>query len=325
MRKHPAWIAAITIAAAVSLGACNKSDDDSPAAQSAKDVQAIKDAESGMVAALKAKDVEKVVGFYASNGVLLVPGQTPTKGSDQLRYVFKAMLGDPNNSLSFQADRVEVSAAADLAYSRGSYNESGVDPATKKAMSETGSYVTVFRKSANGSWKAMEDINTPTAAPVGAVTPAKAAPPPANPDPASAADALKTLEGQWVSAWAAHDVAKTASYYSPDATLMLPGAPVMNGTAAITGGLTETFKDPAFKLEFKADQALVSASGELGYTRGSFTQTSTDPATHKPKTVKGAYVTVFRRQADGSWKAVQDIASPGAPQYGPAPTKVASR
>ena len=34
---------------------------------------------------------------------------------------------------------------------------------THQAKSETGSDVTVFRKTANGSWKAIEDINTPTA------------------------------------------------------------------------------------------------------------------------------------------------------------------
>jgi ketosteroid isomerase-like protein len=35
----------------------------------------------------------------------------------------------------------------------------------------------------------------------------------------------------------------------------------------------------------------------------------TDPSNHKPMNDHGNYVTTFRKQADGSWKAVADIAS----------------
>ena len=38
----------------------------------------------------------------------------------------------------------------------------------------------------------------------------------------------------------------------------------------------------------------------------------TDPKTKKVLTVKGKYVTVFKKQADGGWKAVADIGNEGA-------------
>ena len=37
------------------------------------------------------------------------------------------------------------------------------DPATKKAVTEKGRFVTVFRKETNGSWKAVQDMNNPEA------------------------------------------------------------------------------------------------------------------------------------------------------------------
>ena len=51
----------------------------------------------------------------------------------------------------------------------------------------------------------------------------------------------------------------------------------------------------------------VSRGGDLGYTRGTYVLTATDPASKKVATEKGRFVAVFRKQADGSWKAVQDI------------------
>ena len=42
------------------------------------------------------------------------------------------------------------------------------DPATKKPLESTGSYLTVWQKQADGSWKAVEDFITPGPAPAGA-------------------------------------------------------------------------------------------------------------------------------------------------------------
>ncbi|HZZ34452.1 MAG TPA: SgcJ/EcaC family oxidoreductase [Caulobacteraceae bacterium] len=324
MRKHQLLGVSVGLVAAMTLAACGKSDDDSAAGQTAKDVQGIKDAETAVVDAYKAKNVEGVVSFYASTAVLQLPGETPTKGSDQLRYVFRQALGDPAAGLSLKSERVEVSAAGDLGYSQGTFSQTATDAATRKPATMSGSYVEVFRKTANGSWKAIEDIGTPTTPASGpAPAAAKPAPPPsAAVDTAGEADALKAVEKQWLAAWKAHDVPKIASFYTADATLMLPGAPVMSGTAAIQAGLTEAMKDPAFNLTFAGEAAAVAKSGDLGYTRGPFTQTASDPKTHKPADHKGAYVTVWRRQADGSWKAVQDIASPG---YEPKPVQAAAK
>ena len=44
----------------------------------------------------------------------------------------------------------------------------------------------------------------------------------------------------------------------------------------------------------------------------------TDPATKQAKTENGTYVTVYRKQDDGSWKAVEDAVIPGAPAAAPA-------
>jgi ketosteroid isomerase-like protein len=53
------------------------------------------------------------------------------------------------------------------------------------------------------------------------------------------------------------------------------------------------------------------------YTVGTYSLTASDPKNKKPVTDKGKYMTVYKKQADGTWKAVadsinSDLPAPGA-------------
>ena len=129
---------------------------------------------------------------------------------------------------------------------------------------------------------------------------------------ANAGDAKKAIqdaEAGSLAAFRAKDAAKVASYYDKDAMAAIPGRK-MDGMDAIKKGQAEDLADPTFKLDFKNDKTEVAASGDLGYTRGTFDVTFTDKATKQVKSQKGLYLTVYRKQADGSWKMVEDFATP---------------
>ena len=130
--------------------------------------------------------------------------------------------------------------------------------------------------------------------------------------------ALNDVEAKDNSDWAAKNLDGLAAFYADDAVLMTPGGAPMKGKDAIRAGLTQMLADKALNLTFKATTVDVAKSGDLGYTQGDYTMAMTNPATHKVVTDHGTYVTVYRKQADGSWKAISDIATPGAP---PAPAK----
>jgi uncharacterized protein (TIGR02246 family) len=121
--------------------------------------------------------------------------------------------------------------------------------------------------------------------------------------------AISDIETEWNSDYAAKDVDKVAAHYADDAVLMTPFAEAFKGKDAVRGALKQLMSDPALALTFKASTVDVAKSGDLGYTQGSYTLTVTDPATHKPVTDHGSYVTTYRKDANGSWKAVADIAS----------------
>jgi ketosteroid isomerase-like protein len=90
---------------------------------------------------------------------------------------------------------------------------------------------------------------------------------------------------------------------------MAPGMPQAHGKDTIAKVLREMISDHALALKFQASRVEVAKSGDMAYTEGTYTMTMTSPATKKAMADKGSYVTVYKKQADGSWKAVSDIAS----------------
>jgi uncharacterized protein (TIGR02246 family) len=128
---------------------------------------------------------------------------------------------------------------------------------------------------------------------------------------ANAAEAVKSVEADMLAAFHAKDAAKLSGYYASDAVLAVPGRTV-HGTDAISKANAEDLNDPAFKLDFANERTDVANSGDLAYTSGSFQVTFTNSQTKKVESQSGTYLTVFRKQADGSWKAVADIATPEA-------------
>ncbi|HEY3888062.1 MAG TPA: SgcJ/EcaC family oxidoreductase [Caulobacteraceae bacterium] len=136
-------------------------------------------------------------------------------------------------------------------------------------------------------------------------------------DTAKEAAAVRATEVQWNADSAARDPARFASYYTADAVDIGPGSDPLRGPAAIQAGMTQAFKDPNFSLTFAADKVEIAAGGDMAYTQGHFTETETSAGAQAKLVQSGSYVTVYKKQADGSWKAVADIASPGPPSGAP--------
>ncbi len=145
------------------------------------------------------------------------------------------------------------------------------------------------------------------------------APPPPAPDTHDAdVKAIRDFETAMGQAFAAKDVDKIAAFYADDASVFFPDTPVVNGTAAIKAFWKPYLADKNFSTTFVSDKVDVAKSGDLGYSQGAYTVTFTDPKTKKVLTGKGKNVLVYKKQADGSWKAVAAIFNEDAP---PAPAK----
>jgi uncharacterized protein (TIGR02246 family) len=148
------------------------------------------------------------------------------------------------------------------------------------------------------------------------------APPPVPPDTREAdAKAIRELEAAWVQAFAARDAKMVASFWAPDASVLMPNMPIINGREAAQTAVEGMLKDPNFYLTFDSTKVEVSKASDYAYSEGTYTMASTDPKTKKVMTEKGKFVTVYQKQADGSWKAVADINNADGPAVPTTPNK----
>jgi ketosteroid isomerase-like protein/mannose-6-phosphate isomerase-like protein (cupin superfamily) len=119
---------------------------------------------------------------------------------------------------------------------------------------------------------------------------------------------LMAVDREW--SQTVKDQDKFVSYFAPDASVYIPGAPLVKGQPAINETIKQMFAAPGFSLQWTANKAEISSSGEVGYTAG----------TYQSGPEKGKYITIWKKQADGSWKAAEDIFNadaPPAPATGP--------
>jgi uncharacterized protein (TIGR02246 family) len=117
--------------------------------------------------------------------------------------------------------------------------------------------------------------------------------------------AIKDTEAAWVKAAATKNADQYLAFYTDDASLLMPNAPIFTGKAAIKEAITPMVNDPNFSLTFSATKVEISKSGDLAYTQGPYKMTFSDVRGNKFED-EGKYLTVWRKQPDGTWKAVED-------------------
>ena len=137
-------------------------------------------------------------------------------------------------------------------------------------------------------------------------------------DSTKVADTIRAQEAQWEKAYADKDLNVLASQYAEDAALVSPGDPVATSDVARRKSLQSLISDPNLKLTFASDQVTVASAGDMATSRGHYSLTMTDKATNKPVESTGSYLTVYKKESDGSWKAVEDFITPGPAAAAPA-------
>lgn len=96
------------------------------------------------------------------------------------------------------------------------------------------------------------------------------------------------------------------SYFADDATIFPPGQDLLTGKDKLREHYAKMWGDPDFNLEWKPVMADIARSGDLGYTIGKATIRYRDKdgkAAERP----GKYLTVWKRQRDGTYKVVADV------------------
>ncbi len=119
------------------------------------------------------------------------------------------------------------------------------------------------------------------------------------------ADTLRQLEGEFMKAAAERGSAGYMSYYADESVELPNGGPIIQGKVNIAKGMG--FLDQkGNSLTWAPVGADISASGDLGYTYGTFEFRSMGKD-GKPVVDHGKYTSIWKKQKEGAWKVVLDM------------------
>ena len=96
-------------------------------------------------------------------------------------------------------------------------------------------------------------------------------------------------------------------YISDEGVLLRPGHPPLVGADAID--FLSQIDDSGYTLTWKPMRGEIAKSGDLGYTYGIYELQTQDTV------YKGTYVSIWKKQSDGSWKFVLDSGNEGIQNF----------
>jgi ketosteroid isomerase-like protein len=118
-------------------------------------------------------------------------------------------------------------------------------------------------------------------------------------------ETLMQRSRDWAAAAASGDLERALTYWTNDAIVMPPDQPAIVGHTNIRAYVDQASAIPGFSIRWEPELAVLSDDGTMGYMVEHNTITFND-ADGALKTQHGKAVTIWRKQADGSWKCVVD-------------------
>ena len=116
---------------------------------------------------------------------------------------------------------------------------------------------------------------------------------------------IERMTHDWLAAHAARDWDKVATFYTEDAVLMPPFAPIIKGRTAIRDWFSENEKYTSVHVEILE----IEGYGDLAYVRGTSQVTIRRPG--EPEiSITGKYLDIRRKLDNGSWVVSVDMISP---------------
>ena len=118
--------------------------------------------------------------------------------------------------------------------------------------------------------------------------------------------AIRDADAAWSRAATAKDLEGSVSFCADDASISPPNQTIVTGQQAIRQFFVQMFETPGFSVSWQPVNVGAAGSGDLGYSQGTYEMTMNDPR-NNPVTDRGKYITIWKKQPDGSWKVAADI------------------
>jgi ketosteroid isomerase-like protein len=120
--------------------------------------------------------------------------------------------------------------------------------------------------------------------------------------------ALMDADQAWFESY--ENVDEFMTFVAAEATFMPAGSPA-DGAESFRTWWEQVHSIPGFNLVWQTTSAEVAEAGDIGYTLGTYELNMEQDGT--AMVTVGKYVTIWKKQADGSWKVVVDCFNADGP------------
>ena len=107
--------------------------------------------------AASSNDLEKTLSYWASDAMVLVPGQPTIKGHEEIRKMLQANAAIPGFEVAWEPQEAFVSESGDMGYAIG-HNYVSMNDSTGNKITLFNKGVEIWQKQDDGSWKNVVDI-----------------------------------------------------------------------------------------------------------------------------------------------------------------------
>jgi len=150
LRSPRSMLVACGAAGALVLASC------APAVDTAAIATTLTQLDDEWSKAAATRNADSVASFYAADAIAYPPNEPVAIGKDAAKKVWATYLSDSTFSISWKTAHAGASKSGDLGFTTGTYEDSFTGPDGQR-VTETGKYVCIWAKQADGSWKAIHD------------------------------------------------------------------------------------------------------------------------------------------------------------------------
>jgi ketosteroid isomerase-like protein len=118
-------------------------------------------------------------------------------------------------------------------------------------------------------------------------------------------EVLIQADRDFAQATAEHHLEGFRSFLAEEVTSIRPNSPIIRGKEGLAARWAQLLTDPATSITWKPMHAVISETGNMGFTLGSYElMRSSGPS--RQQAGSGKYITIWKREAGGAWKVVFD-------------------
>ncbi len=265
-----------------------------------QDSDAIWEVRLAVQEALATENTDALMKLFTEDATFYIPNTGMSTGIEQIRQAHEKLF-ETFDDIEFKFKRLAIKfPTPDVAIEDVSY------VFTATGLESSGRDTTVLVKRQGRWWiTAVLDL-IPMAPPENVAEQTKV-------DTKEDIEAIREQQEEFPLAHKYHDGAKLAEFYTEDAMLIPPDEPIIKGKQAIAEWYERQFKkaqpieNPTVTIEE------IEVFGNLAFNRGNFILKFEGETADKPVILNLRFITIWRKQPDGSWRFYRDIWNTNAP------------